>query len=162
MMPQELPPNQLVSVKEMARMLSMSRSRLYQLIKQGVLLGPIYDVESKRPFYSSEMIARNLEAKRTNCGINGQAMLFYTPRKQQQARAARAPRRQNRSNHADLIEGLKALGMEATEAAVDAALRSLYPADRGAATDEGERLRAVFRHLRRSNRVENRERNVGA
>ena len=130
------------------------------MIKEGVLLGPVYDVQTKRPFYNSEMIARNLEAKRTNCGINGQAMLFYTPRKQQ-VRATRAPRRQNRSNHADLIEGLKALGMEATEAAVDAALRALYPADRGTSVDEGERLREVFRHLRRSNDVENRERNVG-
>ena len=160
-MPHDIEPNQILSVTEMARMLSMSRSRLYQLIKDGVLLGPVYDVESKRPFYSSDMIVRNLEAKRRNCGINGKPMLFYSPRKQEPVRATRAPRRQNSGEHADLIEGLKAVGVEATEAAVNAALRTLYPADRGASTDEGERLRAVFRHLRRSNDVENRERNVG-
>ena len=161
-MPQDITPNQIVSVTEMASMLGMSRSRLYQLIKEGILLGPIYDVQTKRPFYSSEMISRNLEANRRNCGINGKPMLFYSPRKEQPQRAPRAPQRQNRRQHADLIEGLKALGVEGTEAAVEAALRSLYPADRGVSTDEGERLRAVFRHLRRSNDVENPEDNVGA
>lgn len=161
MMQHDIEPNQIVSVKEMARILNMSRSRLYQLIKEGILLGPIYDVQTKRPFYSSDMIVRNLEAKRRNCGINGKPMLFYSPRREQPQRAPRARRRQTRSHHADLIEGIKAIGMVTTASAVDAALRSLYPADRGASVDEGERLRAVFRHLRRSNDVENRERNVG-
>ena len=161
MMQHDIEHNQVVSVTEMARMLGMSRSRLYQLIKQGVLLAPIHDVHTKRPFYNSDMIARNLEAKRTNCGINGKPMLFYSPRKERPQRASRAQRQHNRSTHTDLIEGLKALGVEATEAAVNSALRTLYPADRGALVDEGERLREVFRHLRRSNRVENRERNVG-
>ena len=97
MMQQDIDPNQVVSVKEMARMLNMSRSRLYQLIKQGILLASIYDRETKRPFYNGEMIARNLEAKRTNCGINGKPMLFYAPRKEESVKATRAPRRKKRT-----------------------------------------------------------------
>ena len=154
--------NQIVSVKQMAAMLNMSRSRLYQLIHESVLLPPVYDIATKRPFFTAELIERNLEAKRRNCGINGKAMLFYSPRHGAGRPPKPTQKRGSRSKHSDLIDGLKALGMKASNTDVDAALQELFPNDQGVSVDDGERLRAVYRLLRCRNHVHNCEHNVGA
>jgi hypothetical protein len=52
------------------------------------------------------------------------------------------------NDHADLIEGLKSLGMVAVAATqVEAAVKSLYPSGIDGVS-QGEVLRAVFLHLR--------------
>ena len=156
-------PNQIASVKQMAAMLHISRSRLYQLVHANILLPPIYDLHTKRPFYPADLIMRNMDAKRLNRGINGQPVLFYTAR----ACASTKPKARAKSTkvvsngkHTALIDGLRSLGMDAADADVDAALVVVYGNDRGASVDEGERLRQVFRHLRGRNVRQNRELNV--
>ena len=58
-----------ISVAEMARRLQISRSRLYQLITEGFFLPPIYDIESRRPFYYGQMIQKNIEARRRTASV---------------------------------------------------------------------------------------------
>src|SRR5438034_7976380 len=124
-MPAEIQINhkEFASVKEMAAMLQMSRSRLHMLIREGVFLPPVYDLSSKRPYFPRELIEINLDARRRNCGVNGRPVLFYLPR----AAAFNAPRRSPSRlttasrpgstpprRHGALAEGLAALGVEAT------------------------------------------------
>lgn len=143
------------SVKEMAEMLQMSRSRLHMLLKEGVFLPPVYDLLTKRPYFTRELIETNLDARRRNCGVNGRPVCFYSPRAasiQSQPRPASPSRRAatpQLRRHAELSEGLASLGIQATEAQIDTALTAAFPEDRGASADDGMRLRECFRHLRR-------------
>ena len=118
-----------VSVSAMAELLQLSRSRLYQLIDQGVLLKPVYLLTNKRPIYTKEMAVRNLQVKHDNVGINGEIVMFYSARPKikpaKLKRATKQPAEQHvvsSNRHADLIEALEALGLDnITESLIDSA-----------------------------------------
>jgi len=146
----------VVSVAEMARMVGLSRARFYQLVGT-TFPWPLYDVASRRPFYNEELQSVCLEVRRRNCGIDGKPVLFYS-RRPATAPPLRRPKKAAAAKdgkHADLIDGLKGLGLVAvTVAQVAEAVKELYP---NGASDvpQGEMLRAVFLHLRRRNSGDN-------
>jgi hypothetical protein len=148
-----------VSVAEMARMLGMSRARFYQLVNEGVFPQPLYCVATRRPFYDEEMQKLCLEVRRRNCGMNGKPVLFYAPRHPlgQQPRVIKRPKPEPKikHQHADLIDGLRALGLESVTAGqVEAAVKELFPA--GIQNlDSSEVLRSVFLKLKRRNTTDN-------
>ena len=92
--------------------------------------------------------------------IDGHYVVFYARRRVNSAVAVstrpRSVRPQTQiigaqpSVNAELVEGLRALGMEIDPAQVDAALAACYPAGRNG-TEQGEVLRELWRYLRRSN-----------
>ena len=146
-----------VSVAEMARMVGLSRARFYQLVGT-TFPWPQYDVASRRPFYNEGLQAICLDVRRRNCGIDGKPVLFYAPR----PLAASVPKRKPRKaaaagddRYADLVDGLKGLGLAGVAVAdVAEAVRACYPT--GIPADaNGEVLRAVFLHLRRRNSGDN-------
>jgi hypothetical protein len=102
----------VVSIAEMARMVGLSRSRFNQLIGS-TFPWPLYSLSTRRPFYDEKLQHLCLEVRRRNCGIDGKPVLFYsrrpinTPpmRKPKQIAAV------NNGKHADLIDGLKGLGL---------------------------------------------------
>src|SRR3990172_12381757 len=102
----------IVSVAEMARMCSLSRARFYQLVKEGVFPPPLYNIETKRPFFTEDMQEVCLEVRRRNCGINGKPVMFYARRfgSPSMPKPKKTPAEKSHQ-HADLIEGLKALGL---------------------------------------------------
>ena len=57
----------------------LSRQRFYQLIGT-TFPYPVYDLKSRRPFYTAELQAMILEVRRRNCGIDGKPVLFYARR----------------------------------------------------------------------------------
>jgi hypothetical protein len=139
-----------VSISEMARQCGLSRGRFYQLIGT-TFPWPIYDVVTKRPYYPEELQQVCLDVRRRNCGIDGRPVLFYARRvaitatKPSRRRTQTAPKV---NDHADLIEGLRCLGMltvAATE--VGAAVKTIYPSGTDGVA-QGEVLRAIFLHLR--------------
>ena len=71
-----------ISCSHMARLLNLSRSRFYMLIspEEGIFLPPIYNVETRRPYYTRAMAQTNLECKRRNQGVNGKMCMFYSAR----------------------------------------------------------------------------------
>jgi hypothetical protein len=154
----------VVSVTEMARMLGLSRSRLYQLVKEGVLPKSAYDERSGRPVYTEEQQKICLEVRRRNLGVNGQPVLFYSRRI---ANAAPVPRTQSRRRkpapeagpYAELVDALRSLGLVTTVAQAHSSVAALYP-DGHEGVEEGVLIRSVFRHLRQSNR-QNTADNVG-
>ena len=134
-----------VSVSEMARMVGLSRQRFHQLMQGGVFPQPQRD--NGRPFYDKPTQEMCLEVRRRNCGVNGQVVLFYARRQA----APTAPRKMKPtpSPHADLLDGLRSLGLASVTAAdVGAVVEELYPQGT-AGFDEGEVLRAVFLHLKK-------------
>lgn len=148
-----------VTVAEMARTVGLSPQRFQQLKKEGVFPWPLYSLATRRPIYTEEQQAVCLEVRRRNCGINGQPVLFYARRaglptvapRRHQARPGAQGRPQR---HAELIEALAALGQTVTDAQADSAIRSVFPTG-VRDMDEGEVIRAVFRHLRRQNSADN-------
>jgi len=145
----------VVTVSEMARMCGLSRSRFYQLIGSA-FPAPLMD-KKKRPFYSEELQAVCLEVRRRNCGVDGKPILFYARRlgtAPAKPKKAKAPAATVNPQHADLLEGVRSLGLASVTAAdIAKALKEIFPS--GVENQEdGEILRAVFLHLKRKNRAD--------
>lgn len=135
-----------VTVAEMARMTGLGRSRFYQLIGTAFPY-PVYDPFTKRPFYVEDQQRICLEVRRRNCGIDGKPILFYAKS------VARPPSIKKQVSKAvpvnaqkELVDGLLDLGMRATPAHVNDALKSLYPSG-SEGVDFTSKLVAVFTHL---------------
>lgn len=144
----------VVTVSEMARMCGLSRSRFYQLVEAGVFPQPVYCLANRRPVYVEELQEVCLEVRRRNCGVNNQPVLFYARghRLNPQPKPPRTakPKPPKVNDHADLIDGLAALGLPATAAEVEAAMTALYPTGVNG-TDRGEVLRGLFLFMKRQN-----------
>ena len=109
--------------------------------------------DKKRPYYSEDLQAVCLEVRRRNCGVDGKPILFYARRlgaAPTKPKKAKAPTTAN-TQHADLLEGVRSLGLASVTAAdIAKALKELFPS--GVENqDDGEILRAVFLHLKRKN-----------
>lgn len=133
-----------VTVAEMARMVGLSRARFYQLLGSA-FPWPLYDVSTRRPFYDEEAQKVCLEVRRRNCGVNGQAILFYC-----RGPAPKGPvsiKKQSRNSCSYLLDGLRSLGLSPSVPQVEAALKELGLEGR----NDAETLRAVFVHLKRKN-----------
>jgi hypothetical protein len=145
----------VVSVAEMARMVSMSRARFYQLVEAGVFPSPLYRIDTKRPFFDREMQEICLEVRRRNCGINGRPVLFYARRGGTPVLKAKTTPPKNSHKHANLIEGLRALGLTIVNYDhVEAAIQQHFPNGKSG-VDEETVLRTVFLHLKRQNSSDN-------
>ena len=156
MEPNNVPVKEIVTVTEMAEMLCMSRSRLYQLIRQGILLPAVYSLVSRKPFYPRKIQSRNLEARRTNCGVNNQPVLFYARRvaptvSKVRRSAKRKPKTKQGGGNSDLVQVLGQLGLDVSADAVSSAVLSCYP-NGVADIAEGEVIRTLFRFLKQSKR----------
>ena len=153
---ENIPP--YINVSKMAELLQLSRSRLYQLIEQGVLLKPVYLVANKRPVYTREMALRNLQVKHDNVGINNQLIMFYSARPKMKPAKTKSTSKQpteqpvaSSTKHTDLIEALEALGLEnITASQIDSAILKCFPGGIDNISED-EILREVFRYLNRRN-----------
>jgi hypothetical protein len=133
-----------VSVTEMAAMMGLSRARLYQLIRKGKLPTPDIEEGSKRPYYNEDKQRQCLDVRRRNCGIDGKPIMFYARRrdvgvsrkKVERAKPAASP-------HADLIDYLGGLEINATAAQVEAVVKECFP-NGTTGTPQDEVFKKVF------------------
>ena len=149
-----------MSVSEMAREVGLSRARFYGLIGK-TFPPPVYDLGTRRPYYTEELQQVCLDVRRRNCGVDGHPVLFYSRRT---APAPVSPKRRKlvparpaatKSKHAEIVESVRTLGLTtATAAQIDSVVRVLFPAGTADA-EHGEIVRAVFVHLMRQNRGDN-------
>ena len=150
----------VVSVAEMARMVGLSRARFYQLVNDGVFPSPLYRIDTRRPFFNQEMQEVCLEVRRRNCGLNGRPVLFYARRLGAPVVKAKTTPPKNSHKHADLIEGLRALGLTFVNSTqVEAAIQQNFPNGKLGIDDETV-LRTVFLFLKRQDPSGNVGRNV--
>lgn len=148
-----------VTVSEMARMVGLSRQRLYQLMGT-TFPPPVHDPYTRRPYYTAEQQAICMEVRRRNCGIDGKPILFYAPRSAPASNARKPGKRRDtkaksESRHAPIVEGVRALGLaQASAVQVQQAIGQLFP---NGATEvaQSEVIRAVFVHLMRQNSADN-------
>ena len=145
----------VVSMSHMAKLLQLSRSRLYQLVDSGILLPPAYLLSNKRPIYTRDMAMCNLKAKYNNTGINGQIVMFYSARNVvhsvNKLNRASMPKTKSGKSHKALIEDLESLGLDdVTTEQIDDAITDIFP-DGTKDIDSDEILTSVFRYIKRQN-----------
>jgi hypothetical protein len=145
-----------VSVTQMAKMIGLSRAAFYEHVRRGHFVAPLYQPgDARRPIYTAEMQRQNLEVRATQLGINGEYVLFYERQPREQAER---PTRRNRSAPTGSVPGdlrgrLEGLGLSGlTEAQLEQAYAACFPHGASGVVD-GEVLRVVYRHLRRSDRA---------
>ena len=158
----------ILTVTGMARLLELSRSRVYQLIDQGVFIAPIYSEGSSKPFYTAEMAKVNLEVKRTHIGVNGRPVMFYASRNNNtSSNSDTTTQANNGCENSQLIHFLKA-GLSSLEQKtvsdiqLKLAIDNCFPAGTEN-IEQGEILKAVFRYLKhqKSTSVEKQTDNKG-
>ena len=141
-----------VTVAEMARMAGLSRARMYQLMGKAFPM-PSRD-EAGRPYFDEDQQLTILEVRRRNCGVDGKPILFYAPR--QSIAPTRARKRRTKTTpvattqHAEITDGVRALGLVATDVQVNAAIKESFP-DGIESVDSGEVIRNVFLSIQRNN-----------
>jgi hypothetical protein len=146
-----------VSVAEMSRMVGLSRARFYQLMGSA-FPWPLYDIRTKRPFFTEEMQEVCLEVRRRNCGIDGKAVLFYARRfgsPSPKATKKKVTSAKTNGQLNELVEGVRCLGLTTvTTAQVESAFKKSFPNGRNG-VDDGAVLRAVFLQIKRQNTEDN-------
>jgi len=110
------------SVTALAEKLHLSRVRFYQLQKLGVFPMPVYCIRTKRPLYPLDLQQMCIHIRETGIGLNGQLVLFHTPRK------IRSPRVRNQvePQHKKLSDILKQMGLSVSSHEVKNAVKVLY------------------------------------
>jgi hypothetical protein len=136
------------SVIEMIRTLEISRARFYQLMEQGIFPKPVYDLRSKRPFYSIELQELCLNIRESNIGFNGQYCLFYSPRKNSAAVKSSKKSATNDEPFVELTETLKRMGLDLDVNKVKKAMTELYPNGTDGSGDQGVIIRDLFRFFK--------------
>jgi len=135
----------VVSVTEMAKMLNLSRARVYQLLEIGILPKPLHCERTKRPYFTAELQAKCLEVRETNVGANGQYILFYSPRKN--TGTPREKIKKTNPIHAEFTETLNSMGLSCSTNEVQVTIEELFP-DGIDDLDDGVVIREIFRHLK--------------
>lgn len=144
---QQSPAKVVISVAEMSEMVGLSRSRFYSLMQSGIFPQPVRNEPCKRPVFTLELQQTCLDVRRTGIGANGQPVLFNRMRKATSRLKPKQAQQPTVTDHADLAEALRSLGQLASNDAIDAALRELFP-DGWSAIEQPELVRRLFLKLR--------------
>ena len=142
----------VVSVSEMARMVGLSRQRFYQLAGS-TFPSPIYDINTRRPFYTKEMQTVCLEVRRRNCGVDGRPVMFYSKGHQlsKQQKPKRKTPKPTTPKYTAIADAIQALGLSSvSDQQIGDAIGVLFPEGTND-TAEAEIIRAVFVHIQRQN-----------
>ena len=131
------------TVTELAKKLSLSRARFYQLQNTGIFPRPIYCTRTKRPFYPLNLQQKCIDIRKTGIGHNGQPVIFYTS-KQNKSRKS-----QNQKDHKyeELAYILNQMGLNVARNNVKIAIKTLYPEGLAQSPDEGMVIQDLFRYF---------------
>jgi hypothetical protein len=130
----------------MARLLGMSRTRLYQLMADGIFPKPSRD-EEHRPFFTREQQEQIHKAYRSNRGINGRSC-FFRPKATRLGRPNRRPSQAApQQDRSALLKAVRGLGLrQVNKADLERCLGALYP-DGKLPDDKSRVAKEVFLHL---------------
>ena len=152
---------EIVSINQLCSFLEISRSRYYQLLDEGVLLHPIYSIETKRPYYTKTMAQTNIDVKRNNVGINGKICIFYRSRSRIISSPAKKHSQKSKKENVipshieDICEGLISLGIDNVSSShIGKIIDKCFPGGVDN-VDEGELLRQVFCAIKAQNSGDN-------
>jgi len=134
-----------VSFTAMAKMVDLSRARLYQLIKKGVFPGPVYYEHTKRPFYTPQLQKKCLKIRKTGIGFNGNPVIFNTKKNHEINSGLRFD-----DFCGELVDTLKNIGIKVTKDKVKSALQTIRPDGLRQFVVDEELIRDVFGYFKRS------------
>ena len=132
------------TVTELAKKLSLSRARFYQLQKTGIFPKPIYCTRTKRPFYPLNFQQKCIDIRKTGIGFNGQLIFFYASRKN---KSQKSPSQLDHKCE-ELADILSQMGLNAARNKVKNAVNVLYPGGLTQCPDEGMVIRDLFRYFK--------------
>ena len=146
-----------VSVSEMCRLLSISRSQFYWHVKRGTFHEPLKLPSNGRPYFTADMVEQNLTARETGIGVNSEFVIFYERRSPSDVSRTTTHKRAKPhpkpvAPSSPLADGLHSLGLNVTSDQIESALTACYSTGTDG-EDEANVLRTVFRHLKRSGTV---------
>ncbi len=96
-----------------------------------------------------------LEVRRRNCGVNGKPILFYAPRGSVPTSAPRRkPKPKAAPAHAEVLEGIRALGLTMASTWAAVAIKQLFPGGTNG-VDPGEVIRSVFLSIKAQDSTNN-------
>jgi hypothetical protein len=148
--------DKLLSVVSVAQSVGLSRQRFHQLMQEGVFPPPVYDIHTRRPHYTEEMLSICVAVRERNVGVNGRVVMFHARRPRssatkKQIRSFRSKSSKRVPKESGLIEGLRGLGLTTiTEQQIAVALKEAYPQGTDG-VDQTTQLRTIFIHLMRRN-----------
>jgi len=153
---------EIISINQLCSLMSISRSRYYQILSEGLILPPILS-DSKRPYFTRELALKNLAVKKNNIGVNGKICIFYNSNKSSNISAKnnnnkKENKKKTTNKYIDIIDGLSSLGIdEVSKSQIEDALKKCFP-DGTNNVDEGEILRQVFCLISKQNTTDNQDR----
>jgi hypothetical protein len=137
----------VVSVSEMAVMVGLSRARFYQLLQAQIFPQPVFDLRTRRPFYTQDLQDKCLTIKESGVGFSGQYFLFYSPRKNNRSVPKNSVLKKG-SKYQDIREALATMGMDVSDEQVSKAVTDVFP-DGIESKDQGIVLRELYRYFKK-------------
>jgi hypothetical protein len=130
----------------MARMLNMSRTRLYQLMHEGIFPTVCRDGED-RPFFTRDQQMQMLTAYRTNVGVNGKSIFFRPKTTRTPPPSRKTTSSRPKENRVELLTTLRRMGLaHVKKSDLEKALAELFPNGR-LPDDKTALVRQVFVYL---------------
>lgn len=143
----------ICSISAMAKALNLSRSRMYQLQKQGIMPLAIYDIRTKRAFFDQRLQQLCLQIRETGIGANGSYILFYSARQtrpddvQKVNKRGLKPKSNYCSEYDEIVQTLKDMGIYVSASEVGEVVGKLYP-EGIEGKDQGIIIREIFRTIK--------------
>jgi hypothetical protein len=135
--------NRFITVTELCELIGLSKNRFYALQKAGIFPPSMRSPLNNRPVFDTALVEQCLGIVRSRVGANGAP---WVPNRKNPV-VKRSAGKEPKGRHQELLDALASLGLTATTAQVDEALKRLPEA--GAGMEEPERIRRVFLELRK-------------
>lgn len=129
----------IYTVSQVAKRLGLSRSRFYQLQRQGVFPHPVYCIRSRKPLYTAGLLAQCRTVRKIGVGVNGELVRFYDKRQHK--------RRKPNPISKSLTVALRGMGLSVDLNQVNAAIQQLGMTIENEKAIEGDTIRKLFMHL---------------
>ena len=147
---------EILSINQLCSLMSISRSRYYQILSEGLIHPPVQS-DSKRPYFTRELALRNLAVKKNNIGVNGQICIFYNSNRCSHSSPKNNPVKKEKQTdkYQDLIVGLNCLGLDDIKSSqIEVALKKCFPSGTDN-IEEGEVLKQVYCLIKAQNSTDN-------
>jgi len=139
---------QIFSVTEVCQSLDISRARYYQLMQRDIFPPPVFDIFTKRPYYTADIKEQCDNIKQTGIAFNGRYILFYDcQKKNTKSNNKKRNKNSNNSEYDELIALLNQMGIECNVQKVSEAVQELFP-DGIENENIGLVAREVFRYVK--------------
>ena len=143
------------NVSTLCKILGLSRARFYQLQQKGKFPFPVFDIHTRRPFFTRQLQDICLEIRSSGIAYDDTYILFNasqhrldSSQNKQISKTNKQPVAQN-SKIIEVSETLRQMGIQnCTYSDVEVAIKRLHPTESVETIDTGILVGELFRHFR--------------